>query len=288
MAQILIGTCSWSSPGLRGSFYPKAIKPRDMIEYYAQHFSLVEVDSTYYRLPTPQVFKGWANRTPQDFIFDVKAYRQLTKHDRDVEPSADTFHLFAAALEPLYEAGKLGVVLFQFPPWFRFSEENLEYVLECKELMRPYRVAIEFRHGSWLGPDTQQRTLHFLRQNDLAYVSVDEPQFSGSTVPPIAAATSDLAIVRFHGRNRDSWFRRDITVEERFNYLYSERELEEWVPRIRELAESAQQVHVLMNNCYHDFAVRNARDVSRLLREAGAITDEPTLGGEVIRQPRLL
>ncbi len=258
-----------------------------MISYYAQHFGVVEVDSSYYRMPTPEIFKGWANRTPQGFIFDVKAYKELTKHDRNVDPSADTFHLFAAALEPLYEAGKLGVILFQFPPWFRFSEENFEYVLECKELMQPYRLAIEFRHGSWLGRDTEPITMGFLRRNGLAYVSVDEPQFSGSTVPPIAVATSDIAVVRFHGRNREAWFKRDIGVEERFNYLYAEQELAEWVPRIKELAETATQVHVLMNNCYHDFAVRNARDISRLLGKPEGGADAATYRGEQVEQPRL-
>ncbi|MBI2953403.1 MAG: DUF72 domain-containing protein [Chloroflexi bacterium] len=267
MAEILIGTCSWSSSGLRGPFYPTKINPRDMIAFYAQHFRLVEVDSTYYHMPSRQSFKSWAARTPGDFVFDVKAYKELTKHDRKLEPSADTFHAFADALAPMHEAGKLGVVLFQFPPWFRFAEENLEYILECKELMQPYRIAVEFRHGNWLQRDAEQRTVRFLRENGLTYVSVDEPQFPGSTVPPIAVATSDIAVVRFHGRNRDTWFKRDISVEERFNYLYTEQELAEWVPKIEELANNTRQVHLLMNNCYHDFAVRNARDISRLLGE---------------------
>ncbi|MDA8189755.1 MAG: DUF72 domain-containing protein [Dehalococcoidales bacterium] len=286
MANILVGTCSWSNPGLRGTFYPKEIPGRDMLGFYARHFRLVEVDSTYYHLPSYQSVKLWAARTPDDFVFDVKAYKVLTKHDRTTEPDADTFHSFAAALEPMLTAGKLGVVLFQFPPWFKFSDENLEYIRECKEQTQPYKLAIEFRSGSWLREDTVHQTLQFLRENELAYVSVDEPQFPGSTVPPIAVATSNVAVVRFHGRNRNTWFKRDISVEERFNYLYTEQELAEWVPKIRELAESAQQVHVLMNNCYHDYSVRNARDISRLLGDPGRADGETSPQAD--SQPRLL
>ncbi|MBI4319986.1 MAG: DUF72 domain-containing protein [Chloroflexi bacterium] len=269
MADILIGTCSWSNVGLKGTFYPSDIQDRDMIKYYAQHFRVVEVDSTYYHMPRYQNFKLWAERTPEGFIFDVKAYRELTKHDEDVEPSADTFRKFGSALEPLKEAGKLGVVLFQFPPWFRFSEKNIGYIRECKDQMPGYRLAVEFRHGSWLYPNAEAQTFRFLRENDLAFVSVDEPQFSGSTVPPVARATSEIAVVRFHGRNKDSWFKRGITVEQRFNYLYKQEELAEWVPKIKELALNTQQVHVLMNNCYHDYSVRNARDIAGLLGIGG-------------------
>lgn len=265
MLDIRVGTCSWSSPGLRGAFYPRGIAAGEMIKFYAQHFRLVEVDSTYYHLPNQQTVKNWAERAPDGFLFDVKAFKEMTRHVRQVEPAADTFHRFASALEPLHATGKLGAVLFQFPPWFKFSEKNVEYIEVCQELMKPYRLAIEFRHGSWLRQDVEERTLRFLRDRGLSYVSVDEPQFPGNTVPPIAIATSQVAVVRFHGRNRASWFKRDISVEERFNYLYTDSELEEWVPKIRSLAEATTQVHVLMNNCYQDFAVRNARDIARLL-----------------------
>lgn len=279
MGDVLIGTCSWTTEGLRGTFYPEGIQDRDMIRFYAQHFRLVEVDSTYYRMPSYHNFKLWADRTPPDFVFDVKAFRQMTGHDRDTEPTAEMFEKFGQALRPMRDAGKLGVVLFQFPPWFRHSANNFGYLKQCRDLLPDYRLAVEFRHGSWLRREVMDETLRFLRDNDLAYVSVDEPQFPGSTVPPIAAATADIAVVRFHGRNKDSWFKRDIGVEQRFNYLYSEAELAEWVPKIHDLASSAKQVHVLMNNCYHDYAVRNARDIARLL---------DIKSGEAQEQQRLL
>lgn len=265
MGSILVGTCSWSNEGLRGTFYPAEIENRDMIKYYAQHFPIVEIDSTFYGIPRARTFQLWAERTPPDFIFDVKAYRQLTIHDRDQPPDADMFAKFGEALKPLAEAGKLGVLLFQFPPWFRRSDENCDFMRECRDQLPDYRLAIEFRHGSWLLGKAEEETLHFLRDNELIYVCVDEPQFRGSTVPPIAAATSDLAVVRFHGRNYETWFKRDISVEERFNYLYSKEELARWVPRIESLASQTKDVHILMNNCYHDYAVRNARDIVSLL-----------------------
>ena len=265
MGEILIGTCSWSGDGLRGAFYPPDIQPHDMIAYYSQHFRLVEVDSTYYHMPRAANFKLWAERTPAGFVFDVKAYRQLTLHDRDQQPAVEQFQQFAEALRPVYSAGKLGAVLLQFPPWFRPSPGSLHYLEVCRERLPDYPLAVEFRHGSWLREGVADETLRFLRQHDLAYVSVDEPQFPGSTVPPLAAATTGLAVVRFHGRNRETWFKRDVGVEQRFNYLYAVDELMEWVPRIRDLATQAVEVHVLMNNCYADYSVRNARDVAQLL-----------------------
>ncbi len=126
-------------------------------------------------------------------------------------------------------------------------------------------LAVEFRHGSWLRPGVREQTFQALREMGLSYVSVDEPQFPGTTVPPIAAATAEIAVVRFHGRNREAWFRKDAGVEERFNYLYRPEELMEWVPKVRELAGQAREVHVLMNNCYHDYAVRNAKEMQGLL-----------------------
>lgn len=274
MAQILIGTCSWTGPGLKGRFYPEGMPSRDWLAYYARHFRLVEVDSTYYRMPSYQHFKLWAERTPPDFVFDVKAFRQMTGHDRDQEPTAELFDQFRAALAPIWESGKLGVVLFQFPPWFRCSTKSLDYLQRCREAMPNHRLAIEFRHGSWLRTGLMDETLRFLRDNELAYVSVDEPQFPGSTVPPLALATTDIAVVRFHGRNKANWYRRDAGVEQRFNYFYEQAELAEWVPKIKDLASQTRQVHVLMNNCYQDNAVHNAKDIAQMLSLPPIIVEE--------------
>ena len=154
---------------------------------------------------------------------------------------------------------------FQFPPWFYPGNEQREYILSCKERLPQYLVAVEFRHNSWVNEKNIECTLGFLRENNLPYVCVDEPQGFKSSVPPIVEATSDVALVRFHGRNREMWERRGVTTTERFNYLYSEEELTEWVPKIKELASKAHQLHVLFNNCYADKAVVNAGQVKLML-----------------------
>lgn len=266
MSRILVGTASWTGEGLRGTFYPEEIAQHDMLRFYAQHFPLVEVDATYYHMPGERTARSWAARTPPDFVFDVKAYRALTLHDRDVIPTADDFQRFASALRPLAGAGKLGAVLFQFPPWFRRGHDAGDYLGRCRDLMpADYRLAVEFRHGSWVAPGAAEETFALLRGLGLAFVGVDEPQFRASTVPPLAVATAPLAVVRFHGRNYAAWFKRDVGVEERFNYLYSLAELAEWLPKVRHLADEADEVHVLMNNCHRDYAVRNARQIAELL-----------------------
>jgi uncharacterized protein YecE (DUF72 family) len=169
---------------------------------------------------------------------------------------------FLSALDPLADAGKLGVILFQFPPWFTIRKSNKQYILEVAERCKPLRVAVEFRHNSWFAGDNAAETLDFLRKHDLPFVCVDMPQGHKSSVPPVLAATSDLAVVRFHGHS-DKWASHDI--QEKFGYLYSDREIAEWAPRIRELSEQAERTHVLFNNCAGDNAQRNAQGLAGLL-----------------------
>lgn len=295
MSRILVGTCSWTDPTLlQSGFYPKdANSAEKRLRYYAHSFPLVEVDSTYYALPSEANAKLWIERTPQNFVFDIKAFALLTQHPaqtsrlprdmlggfpdglrrkanvylRDLPPviTDEIWRRFEAALLPLDSAGKLGVVLFQFPPWFFPSRESYAHIVHCRERLPQYAVAVEFRNSSWLLEARRERVLRFLRENKLAFVGVDEPQGFKSSMPAVVAATADTAVVRFHGRNRDTWEAKGITVAERFDYLYERAELEEWVPRITRLASEAQQTHVLFNNCYGDKAIRNARDMAGLL-----------------------
>jgi uncharacterized protein YecE (DUF72 family) len=160
---------------------------------------------------------------------------------------------------------KLGVVLFQFPPWFQPGTRQMEYILSCKERLPQYRLAVEFRQHLWLGGSNGEQTIDFLRRNNLSFVCVDEPQGFRSSVPPVAEATSDIGIIRFHGRNTETWEKKGLSVQERFNYLYSEEELREWAPRIRQLASDTRQLHVLFNNNYGDQAVTNGRQMRLLL-----------------------
>jgi uncharacterized protein YecE (DUF72 family) len=296
MGQILVGTCSWTDPTLirSGRFYPSWAKSaEDRLRFYAGEFGIVEVDSSYYAMPAEQTARLWVERTPDGFVFDIKAFRLFTEHPtpakslpkdvreslppgtgekpniyrRDLPPELvdEMWSRFESALLPLDSAMKLGVVLFQFPPWFHPGQRQQEYILHCKERLPQYRLAVEFRQHQWLNEVNRGPTIDFLRRNDLAFVCVDEPQGFKSSVPPVAEATSDVGIVRFHGRNAETWEKKGLAVQERFNYLYDGAELEEWVPRIRQLAADTRQLHVLFNNNYEDQAVTNGRQIRLLL-----------------------
>ena len=294
---ILIGTSSWTDPTLvkDGNFYPPGTSTaKARLEFYASRFPLVEVDSTYYFPPSEKNSVLWIERTPVHFTFNIKAYSLLTNHPtrpnslykdlaeavpaevmdkrrlyRDKLPDEivdEVWQRFRDALMPLHSAGKLGAVLFQFPQWFTISRTNKAYIEECVEHLPDYRVAVEFRHKSWMEDRNVDETLSFLRERDLPLVCVDMPQGFDSSLPPIAETTADdLAMVRFHGRDPAAWATKSETASERFRYDYPVDELREWVPRIEGLAEQARETHVLMNNCYRDFAVRNARELGGLL-----------------------
>ncbi len=191
--------------------------------------------------------------------------RRLYPHDLGPELVHELALRYRAAIEPLVAGGRLGLVLFQFPVWFTASRENEQKVLATRELVPGCRVAIELRNATWMNERHRERTLGLLREGDLVYTCVDEPQGLPSSIPPIAAATSDVALVRFHGRSAARWKRKTASASERFRYLYSLDELREWVPKIRSLADETTAVHVLMNNCYSDYAVRNARELEILL-----------------------
>jgi uncharacterized protein YecE (DUF72 family) len=296
MSEILIGTCSWTDPTLlkSGRFYPSwANSAESRLQFYSSQFRIVEVDSIYYAMPSEKTSRLWVERTPANFIFDVKAFRLLTQHPtpakalpadiaralpsvlsektniytRDLDRAVveDLWQRFESALLPLDSAGKLGVVLFQFPPWFQPGTREQEYILSCKERLPQYRIAVEFRNNSWLSDANRERSLHFLRQNNLPFVCVDEPQGFKSSVPPVAEATSDIGLARFHGRNTESWEKQGIGPAERFKYLYSEDELRQWAPRIKSVASQTKQFHVLFNNCHEDKGIVNARQIGFML-----------------------
>ncbi|WP_374538848.1 DUF72 domain-containing protein [Micromonospora aurantiaca (nom. illeg.)] len=287
MGDIKVGTASWTDRTLLDSgWYPaSADTPEKRLSYYARQFPLVEVDATYYSPPAERTARLWAERTPAGFTFNVKAFSLLTGHPtrvsalyKDLRPETDKRNVypddlpaqayeevwtrFLSALDPLVEAGKLGALLFQFPPWFTIKRANKEYLLEVERRCAPLRPVFEFRHASWFDGDNAEETLGFLREHELPFVCVDMPQGHKSSIPPVLAATADLAVVRFHGHS-DKWTSKDI--HEKFGYDYSKRELRDWAPKLRELAGQAEQTHVLMNNCYQDYAQRNATTLAGLL-----------------------
>jgi uncharacterized protein YecE (DUF72 family) len=299
MGEILVGTASWTDKTLleSGWYPPDVTSAEDRLRFYADQFPLVEVDSTYYTPPNERNSELWAARTPPYFRFNVKAFSLLTQHPtkvsalykdlrerlgeegthknkanvyaKDLDPKIvdEVWERFLSALEPLHEAGKLGALLFQFPQWFTIRRASKDYLLECKERAAPYRICVEFRSATWFkDEETTAETLDFLRSYALPYVVVDMPQGHASSVPPVVAATAkDLAVVRFHGHS-DKWTSRDIY--ERFGYLYSEEELRPWAPQVRELATQAQETHVLLNNCYRNYAQTNAAQLAALIAAA--------------------
>jgi uncharacterized protein YecE (DUF72 family) len=195
----------------------------------------------------------------------LRAAEKLYAKDLGDELIDELVRRFLDAIEPLRATGKLGVVLLQYPVWFPISAESRRAILSMRDRLSGVRVAVEFRNRTWMSERNRNEALAFLRAAGCAYTSVDEPQGFPSSVPPVAEATSPVAVVRFHGRNAHRWSQRTESAAQRLDYLYSPAELSEWVPRIRRLAAQAREVHVVMNNCHRDYAVRNAADMQSLL-----------------------
>src|SRR4030081_3454912 len=295
---VRVGTASWTDPTMTaaGVFYPReANTAEERLRYYASRFPVVEVDATYYALPQEQMSQRWVERTPDHFVFDIKAHALMTGQPTEVSrlPKAIREELrgkpaekkriyrkdlptelldvvyaqFREAIEPLVEAGKLGAVFVQFPKWVFPSKEARELILETRQRLE-LPIAVEFRHGSWFNEKNAERTVKFLQDHKIPYVAVDEPQGFKSSVPPVVIPTSDeLAVFRFHGRNKDNWEKKEIPPSERFRYLYDEDELADWTPKIATVAKEAKQTHVLYNNCYSNYGTTNAREAARLLAE---------------------
>jgi len=274
-ATVRLGTCSFADEGLLKAWYPRGVStPKARLAYYAERFDTVEVDSPFYHLPDPAVAGRWAQRTPPEFVFHVKAHATMTHH----EPAdqARAFAEFRTSLEPLELSGKLRGILLQYHPRFVKSTEAKDELVRVRGLLDPLVPLVEFRHRSWLVDDEREDTLAFLERNGLAYVSVDAPPTRASNVlPPVAAATHRVAYVRFHGRNVKTWNIRSEKSSDRFDWMYSADELAEWVPKLGELAGRADEVYALFNNNRDDYAPRSAATFRGLLDAAGI----PATGG---------
>ena len=257
---VYVGACGYSYAEWVGPFYPEGLAARDYLAFYAQRFPLVEVDYTYYRMPTARTLATMAGKTPPGFLFAVKATASMT-HEREAD--AETFAQYRVALAPLVEAGKLACVLAQFPWSFRNVPDNRAYLARLREELAAYPVVVEFRHGEWIRPEV----FGYLRELGAGYCCVDQPRLR-SLVPPVAQYTGEPAYVRFHGRNAAKWWRHD-QAGERYDYLYSEEELGEWVARVRGLAGEAQRTLVAFNNHYAGQAIQNAQTFTDLLTAAG-------------------
>lgn len=294
---IRTGTCSWTEKTLirSGEFYPKGVSTAEArLRYYSTVFTTVEVDSTYYAIPDLHNSRLWAERTPEGFVFHVKAYGALTGHGidpatlprdlkgvltgeerqkrrvyiKDAERLRALSGRFAESLMPLKRAGKLGLIIYQFPPWFVVNKRNMDFVVMCRELMEGMSLAVEFRHGGWLSPDHRAETFRFLAGNGLTYVTADEPWYGTlATVPFLPEATTDTAYFRFHGRNKGNWLKKGIETSLRYSYLYSDTELREFIAPARAFEGRAKEVYLMFNNCHGGFAVKNAVRMRELLEE---------------------
>jgi len=312
---ILIGTSGYSFPDWVGTFYPPGTDSRQMLDYYAREFSTVEVNATYYRIPPPSTLHGMARRTPSHFEFVVKTHHDMT-HEQSLDP--ELYLAFARAVEPLQAAGKLSGILAQFPQAFHRTPENERFLDELKGCLPEAPLFVEFRHDSWVRNGAFPR----LEEHGLHFVSVDEPDLP-RLLPPVARATGDIGYVRFHGRNKQTWWKRDPEPNAggdfdraessrpqpgsptpmaslgplfagipddvgprslpaastkrgartllRYDYLYSEEELKEWVGKIRELAAGTKKTFVFFNNCHAGQAATGAKLMRRLLEGEGLL-----------------
>jgi uncharacterized protein YecE (DUF72 family) len=313
MTPIRIGTCSWADDALSKHFYPPKLPARERLSWYAEHFDTVEVDSTYYRLPGESMVEGWAERTPDGFTMHVKAFGLMTRHPVKIETipedlraampvdergrvdrpprelRGEVFRRFLESLEPLRRDAKLGGILFQLPSYIVFKESSLEYLAWAREQLGDDTMLVELRHRSWLDDENRAETLSFLESIDASYVTVDAPKSdtAKNLVPTVPAVTGDIAYVRFHGRNMATWNKRGGSAAERFDYLYSDEELEEWVPTLAELAGQSNEAYAFFNNNSTaedpenplgrvSQAATNARQLRRLLDVNGI----PATGGE--------
>ena len=301
--RLRVGTASWTDPTIvaDGVFYPAGVTtPEGRLRHYASRFPLVEVDATYYALPTRRMPALWAERTPPDFLFDVKAHALMTGQPSETarlpkalrerlppalarrtriyghELPAELYDLvwetFLDALVPLRAAGKLGAVLMQYPRWFTPTAAHVDTLLDGQRRLAGIAGPVELRNRRWFGAERRktERTLAFFADHRIPLVMVDGPQGLESSVPPLAAATSpELAVLRLHGRRRATWEAPGVPTVERYRYLYDAAELAEWAERIADVAREAKDVHVLFNNCHGNYGTTNAAEFREMVDSEG-------------------
>ncbi|HEY6726932.1 MAG TPA: DUF72 domain-containing protein [Polyangiaceae bacterium] len=296
VSNVVAGTAGWTEPTLikSGLFYPRGTtSAKARLEFYAGQFAMVEVDASYYTLLAHDTVQRWCDSTPSEFVFHIKAHPVLTGHPIDLrrlpkdlrepiealglerrvyaerlpaELREELERRFFAPLEPLEVAHKLGVILLQYPPWFTATRGNVKRIEELRSRYPEVRFAVEFRNKSWLDPKRNDRVFSMLAAERLTYVCVDEPAGDVGGLPPtVTVTTPELCYLRFHGRNREGWARRGASVQERFDYLYSQEELALWVDPTRKAAREAERVHAVFNNCVQNYAVLNAKGLVVLL-----------------------
>ena len=296
-SRILSGVAGWTDPTLlaKGVFYPdEAVTPADRLRFYASHLPMVEVDATYYALPSEETSARWVERTPPHFKFNVKAHSLMTGHPTDpsrlpnwlkedlplrlrvasnvyshhfsIEALDEVWRRFLSALLPLRIAGKLGAIMLQYPRWFTPTRDAAGELAMARNRLADWPASVEFRHREWMSDRLASRTFAVLRNLNFSYVAVDAPPGMESSVPPMSEVTnSNLAMFRFHGRRESTWETRNDEVAERYRYLYERNQLEAWIPAIHRAMDAALEVHLTFNNNKWNYAIANAVEMNALL-----------------------
>jgi uncharacterized protein YecE (DUF72 family) len=290
--KILVGTASWSDPGFVEHWYPKKMRPHERLGWYAQHFEMVEVNSTFYSVPDPRMVERWCASTPDAFTFDVKLHQLFSFHSTPgkllppelqrraqidgkgkVQPTPALkealIEIFLASMSILRAAGKLGVLLLQLSPAFSPKKYQLSELERLIDMLDDYPLAIEFRNRSWAAGDQLRSTIDFLRRHRTTFVNVDAPAAEHFTVMPSdlnEITNPDLAYLRLHGRDARAYLT-GKTVAARFNYDYNKAEIDDVAKRSRKLAEHARELHVIFNNNALDYAPRAAARLRAALRQ---------------------
>jgi uncharacterized protein YecE (DUF72 family) len=300
-ARVRVGVASWTDPTFtaKGVFYPDdARTPEKRLRYYASRFPVVEVDSTYYALPTVETARAWVDRTPDDFTFDVKAFALMTGHPTEVSrlpralkealPTAlarakrvtaeelpaeieeEAWRIFRDACAPLNHAGRLGAVFLQYAPWVGPTKDSPAMLERAIARLGGLPIAVEFRNAEWMTERLRERTWQLLERLGASYVSVDEPQGTPTSVPPVVRTTQRrLAVIRLHGQRADTWAARGVPAVEKYRYLYRSDEIDAWAKKVVEAAATADNLHVIFNNCYANYGAVNAAEMIRRLEILG-------------------
>ncbi|MDN4492910.1 DUF72 domain-containing protein [Ureibacillus aquaedulcis] len=265
---IKIGLTGW---GDHPSIYRTNSTRRDKLFDYSSHFPIVELDTSFYAIPSQQNIEKWVNETPESFKFVVKAYQGMTGHLRDDNPyetRSEMFEAFRQCANAFQSADKLAMILVQFPPWFDCSAKNVQYIRYVKQQLGDFPIAIEFRNRTWYSTDRKHETIRFLKELGFIHTVCDEPQAGVGSVPFVAEATTDKALVRIHGRNVYGWRNSGSTEnwrEVRFLYDYNDEELTDLANKIRILEKLCKEVYILFNNNSGHHAADNAKTLQRML-----------------------
>lgn len=257
MSEILIGTSGFSYNDWKEQFYPPDMAQKDSLEFYAKHFRVLELNFSYYRIPNSHQTRQMITKSGGNLEFVVKAYREMT-HELSEKSLTEILPQFMEGISPFIDAGKLGVILLQFPQRFHYVPENRLYLKSLIETLSPAPVSVEFRQREWL----KESVYETLRELGAGFVCVDEPALP-SLIPPVVINTSNSGYIRFHGRNSKKWYGTDSRT--RYDYLYSEDELNEWIPKISELAERTEKLFIFFNNHARGQAITNAKMLIKLL-----------------------